>query len=56
MPLFRGAGGAVFDIASPDPALIESGALVPVGEPPPAAPEPTPAPRKRAPKQPPKEA
>lgn len=49
MALFQGAGGAVFDIASPDPALLESGALVPVAEP---TAEP-PAPRKRAAKKPP---
>lgn len=50
MPLYRGTGGAVFDIASPDPAQLASGALVPVEEPAPQ-PEPpaAPAPRKRAP-------
>ena len=47
MPLFRGTGGAVFDIASPDPAQIESGALVPVDD----APAEQPAARKRAPKR-----
>lgn len=30
MALFQGTGGAVFDIASPDPAKLESGELVPV--------------------------
>ena len=42
MPLFRGSGGAVFEIDNPDPAQVESGALVP-------ADAPTPAPAKKAP-------
>ena len=36
MPLFKGTGGAIFEIALPDPAQLESGALVPVEPPKPA--------------------